>query len=172
MTKKVGGFKAMRTEKEGDQHFSNEQISGISLRFYHIEDKDERTNLFGCEVVLPKSVSEEINWEWAKEPEDQDPELAGTITMGQLMETVSVLCKQAQLHPNCMEITFFDGSKVDVSDIGMEDMLKSLLGKGEELAKAQFKDEKGKGMIPDGMTFDDWIEIAGPNDTDIDRILN
>lgn len=159
-------FDSSRTEKEGDQHFDNERISGICLRFYAIADKGDRKNLFGVEVVIPQDVRDEINWDYA------DEESEGTITMGQLMETVSVLCKQAQLHPNCMEVMDFSGNPQDVSGIGMEQVLESLMSKGQGIAKEQFEHEKARGMIPDGMTFDDWLSVAGPDDQAKDRMLN
>lgn len=159
-------FDSHRTEEQGDQHFSNEELDGMALRFYHVPDRGSKTNLFGVELVLPPAVKDKINLDWADEDSDKK------ITMGQLLEVGAVLCKQAQLHPGCVEVTGFDGAKIDVSGIGMEQVLESLLDKSKGLAMEQYEKEKGKGMVPDGMTFDDWIEIAGPDDQSKDRMLN
>lgn len=159
-------FDSHRTTDKGDQHFTNEELDGLCLRFYHVPDQGDRTNLFGCELVLPPAVREKINLDWANEDSEQK------ITMGQLLEVGAVLCKQAQLHPGCVEVTGFDGEKIDVSGIGMEQILDSLIDKSKGLAMEQYEKEKAKGMIPDGMSFDDWIEIAGPDDQALDRMIN
>ena len=161
-------FKDMRTDKLGTQHFTDEQLSGTCVRFYHIPDRGERTNLFGVEVVFPKVVMDEINMDYADE---DNPD--GNITMGQLMEVVSILTKQAQLHPNCVEITNFDGTKHDVSDIGLEQLLEAITrGGGESMAKAQYDRELAAGTVPTGMSFEDWLEVADPDDLSSTRVLH
>ena len=159
-------FDSHRTDKEGEQHFPNEELSGMCIRFYHVADRDGKTNLFGVELVLPPEVKEQINTDWMEEDSEKK------ITMGQLLEVGAVLTKQAQMHPCCVELIGFKGEKIDVSGIGMQDVLEALLDKSKGIAHQQFEEEKAKGMIPDGMTFDDWIEIAGPDDQAEDRMLN
>ncbi len=159
--------KDMRTDTLGKKHFTNEQISGVYLQFYHVPN-EENENLFGARVVLPPEVMADIDLKKMASGEHAE----GHYTMGQLMEVAVVLCRQAQLHPNCVEVENFDGSKVDVSDIGLEQVLESMMGSAEGLAKEQFEEEKAKGLVPDGMTFEDWIEVAGPGDLSADRTLN
>lgn len=159
--------KDIRTEHVGSVHFTNEQISGVYLQFYHVPH-ETKENLFGARVVLPKEVIEKIDLGKMKSGEHED----GYYTMGQIMEVAVVLCRQAQLHPNCVEVENFDGSKHDVSDIGLGEVLEAMMGSAEEVARTQFEQEKAKGMIPDGMSFDDWIEVAGPDDMAKDRMIN
>ena len=151
-----------KTDKKGKQHFDNEAMSGVSLRLYHLPDKDGKTNLFGVEVVLPEKMRETLDFEMAERER-------GSVTCGSLLEVVATLCKQVQLHPCCHEVTGFDGSKVDCSNIGLEDLIKSVMGeegiieRAESAAREQYESEKKRGVIPDGLKFEDWLEFATPD---------
>jgi len=158
-----------RTDKKGTVHFTNEEISGVYLQFYHVPDpKGENDSLFGIRVVLPKEVMDKIDLAKMESGEHGD----GHYTMGQLMEVAVVLCRQAQIHPNCVEVENFDGTATSVADLGLEQVLKSLMGDAEKIARQQFEEERARGMIPAGMKFEDWIEVAGPDDQSIERVLH
>lgn len=151
-----------RTDKKGKQHFDNDAMSGISIKLYALPDKGDKKNLFGVEVVLPEKMRETLDFEMAEKE-------WGSVTCGSLLEIAATLCKQAQLHPCCHEVTGFDGKKIDCSDIGLEDLIKSVMGeegivdRAESAARKQYESEKKRGIIPDGLKFEDWLEFASPD---------
>lgn len=135
---------------KGTVHFTNDELSGIHIKFYHVEgDK------FGLELVLPKSVMDRIDISKMESGEHAK----GYYTMGRLMEVASVLTKHAVMHPDCVEVTNFDGTKQSVKDIGIDKMLMEMLS---GVAQEQYDKEVAAGIVPEGMTFEEWTEVAGP----------
>ncbi len=145
-----------RTGKKGAVHFENEELTGTNIRFYHIEgDK------FGIEVCLPKDVTDRIDMK--KIDSGEHPK--GYYTMGRFMEVVTVLTKHAVMHPDCVEVTNFNGTKQNVSDIGVDKMMMEML---HSVAHEQYDREVASGLVPEGMTFDEWTEVAAPDTSAMD----
>lgn len=141
-----------RTSKKGTVHFEDEELSGINIRFYHIEGSK-----FGLEVCLPEKVLGRIDMD--KMDSGEHPK--GYYTMGHMMEVVAVLTKHAVMHPDCVEVINFDGSKQNVTDIGVDKMMMEML---HSVAKEQYDREVAGGLVPDGMTFEEWTDVANPDD--------
>ena len=139
-------------EEEGEVHITNEELSGIRLELYAVKSETNK-NAFGVRVVLPESVQERIDFD--KMASGEHP--SGYYTMGQMMEVL--VCHQTQLHPNCVEVENFTGEKHDVSDIGVKDMLDKIIESVTPDLEAQYKKEVEKGIVPKGLSFDDWVEF-------------
>jgi len=153
----MGGLKASRTETKGTVHFENEELSGIHIKYYHVKgDK------FGVEVVLPEAVAKRIDIE--KMQSGEHPK--GYYTMGNMMEVIAVLTRHSVMHPDCVEVINFDGTKQDVSDIGVDKMMMEML---QGVAQEQYEKEVAAGIVPEGMTFEEWTEVSAP---DMDAIEN
>ncbi len=153
----MSGLKASRTDTKGTVHFDNEELSGIHIKYYHVEgDK------FGVEVVLPEGIAKRIDIE--KMQSGEHPK--GYYTMGNMMEVIAVLTRQSVMHPDCVEVINFDGTKQDVSDIGVDKMMMEML---QGVAQEQYEKEVAAGIVPDGMTFDEWTEVSVPDAETLDK---
>lgn len=136
-----------KTGKKGTVHFTNEDLDGLSVKIHNLPD-----GKFGFEIVLPESVKEQIDFDKIESGEHPD----GYYTMDQLFEVAIMIGKNLTMHPDCHEAANFDGTKEDVSEIGIDKIIASAL---QEAAQETYEDEKRRGIIPDGLSFEDWLEI-------------
>ena len=147
-------FDKYRTDKEGEVHISNEDLEGCGVSFYPLGD-EENPNKFGIKMILPESVMKRIDFEKMESGEHAP----GYYTMGQMLEAMVVMSRQLQLHPNCVEITNFDGTTHDVSDVGLRELLGEMAGAMGADAEAAYEREKEQGIVPDGLSFEDWLSF-------------
>jgi hypothetical protein len=149
----------MPVQRYGKTFWPNDEVSGVHIEFTHLS-ADEHPNggehKFGIKVVLPASMHDAVDWEKAKE----DTEYRRSFASGSLMMHVDAMEKTLAMHPDCVEVTDFYGIKHDVSDIGLDQMLHEML---EGTAREQYEEEKARGIVPTGMSFDEWCEIAAPD---------
>jgi hypothetical protein len=149
----------MPIEKYGKTYWPNCEMEGIGVALYHLS-KDQHPkggdNKFGMKMVLPQPMLDAVDWNRAKD----DKEYRHTFGCDSLFMHVSALEKSLAMHPDCLEVTNFYGDKHDVSDMHIGSMVDDML---RGVAREQYDSEKERGIVPNGMTFDEWMEVAGPD---------
>ncbi len=143
-----------RTDDPGVVHIPNEELDGSGISFYSLGSED-RPNDFGIKLTMPEEVLKQIDFD-KMESGEHPP---GYYTMGQMMEAMIIVSRQIQLHPNCIEVTNFDGSKHDVSDIGMQQVMEAITSAMGGSNEEAYKKEKEQGIIPDSLSYEDWLEF-------------
>jgi hypothetical protein len=152
----------MPIDKHGKLFFPNDEITGVNIEFYHVpkNEKNGGEHKFGIRVVLPEPMRECVDWDKAKE----DEEYRKSFAADSLMMHVDAMEKSLAMHPDCVEVIDFYQQAHDVSGLGLDTMMKSMM---EDIARSQYDEEVSRGIVPTGMSFEDWTEVAGP-DKDMD----
>ena len=146
----------MPEQRKGKTYYTNEEISGVLIRFYAVSADDHKEggeHKFGIETVLPDIMREGVDWERCKEDEDYRT----SFTSGSLMMHVDCMEKTIAMHPDCIEVTDFFGKTHDVSDLGIKTLIEPMI---QEAAKAQYDKEKAKGIIPRNMSLKEWMDVV------------
>lgn len=144
---------------DGTLHFPNEDVSGAALVFYHVSADDNPNggpNKFGIQTRVSKCMAEHTDMTRL-----DDEEYAKQFTSGNIMEVLAGLEKTAAMHPDCVEVKCVKGHTHDVSSFGLESLLGNIL---KDVAEEQYEEDKARGLVPHGMTFDEWVEAQGGPD--------
>jgi hypothetical protein len=158
----------MPVQKYGKTFWPNEEISGVHIEFYHVPKNDVNPkggmHKFGIRTVLNESMRTGVDWDRALEDEEYRQSFASS----SLMMHVDAMEKSLAMHPDCVEVEDFFGRKHDVTHMGIDNMLNGVL---EDIARAQYDEEKDRGVVPTGMSFKEWKKVASP-DVDISELAD
>lgn len=137
--------------QKGKVHITNEELSGSSIVIEHVEG-----NKFRGKLVVPQHVHDRVDFngeEFKKDPE----QFTGESILGALMRMLQGLA----LEERCVEIENVDGKVTDVSGSSTLSMLKDI---ATGALKEQYEKERASGVLPNSMSFDDWVEAQGLSD--------
>ncbi len=146
----------MPTEKNGKTFYSNDEVTGVHIRFYHISADDHEhggEHSFGIETILPEAMLTGVDWDRC----EKDEEYRKSFASGSLMMHVDCMEKTIAMHPDCIEVMDFFGKKHDVSDLGIASLIEPMM---KEAAKEQYDKEKGRGIIPPNMSLEEWMDVV------------
>jgi hypothetical protein len=116
----------------------------IGVELYTI---DLKKGTFGARVVLPEG----------RTASDYEGDM---IAFAPIEHAIRHILKAIALDERCLEVVDFNGEKTDVSDFDAEKMIIKLLeDAAKDMCKGQYDKLKQEGIIPDSMSFEDWVEM-------------
>ena len=138
----------LKASKKGKVHITNDELSGTCVKVTH-----EGGGKFSATLVFPDGVSEKIPF-----GEGLRDATTGTYTGESMLGVVYDLLQALAFHSDCTRVSVQeeDGG-IDCTKYNAEALVHDTIDK---IGRQAFEEERAKGLLPDGMTYEDWLEAS------------